>query len=72
MSRKGEAKVNQDEPTRPRPVDGNGRQLDAHGLPLGGPARVAALAKIGKPDPFEDPQAWGEPAPAAAPIEGEQ
>lgn len=42
--------VTQEEPTAPRPVDpATGRQLDEHGLPLSGPARVAALK--GEPDP---------------------
>jgi hypothetical protein len=65
MSRKkadpGAVEVTQEEPTRPRPVDANGRQLDRFGLPLSGPARAAALA--GKPDPA---LAEDEPADAAA------
>ena len=49
----------QAKPTQPRPVDpGTGRQLDEYGLPLSGPARVARLAELGKPDPREDPEAW--------------
>lgn len=51
----------QAEPTQPRPVDpATGRQLDEYGLPLSGPARVARLAELGKPDPREDPDAWVE------------
>lgn len=52
----------QAEPTQPRPIGEDGRALDAHGLPLGGPARIRALAELGKPDPRDDPAAWGEPA----------
>lgn len=47
--RKTEPETSQDEPTRPRARDENGRMLDEHGLPLAGPARLAALD--GKPDP---------------------
>jgi hypothetical protein len=50
--------VTQDEPTQPRKRDGAGRELDKHGLPLSGPARIRALA--GKPDP-----ALAPPPPAA-------
>lgn len=58
----------QAEPTRPRPVDAAGRTLDAHGLPLSGPARAARLAELGRPDPRDDPAAWGEqPAADATP-----
>jgi hypothetical protein len=35
-----------------------GRQLDEFGLPLTGPARAAELARLGQPDPREDPAAW--------------
>ncbi len=37
--------------TLPRPRNAAGLELDAHGLPINGPARIAALA--GKPDPAE-------------------
>lgn len=56
------SKTSQEEPTRPRPVDpATGRQLDEHGLPISGPARIAALR--GKPDPAA-PDATNEPAAA--------
>lgn len=54
-------KTTQDDPTQPRPVDDTGRTLDQWGLPLSGPARLAALK--GKPDP-----ALAEAAPAALPA----
>ena len=53
------------EPTRPRPRDAAGHELDQWGLPLAGPLRVAALAAAGRPDPNVEPQAWAEPAEAA-------
>lgn len=59
-----EPKPTQAEPTRPRPVDAAGRQLDRHGLPLNGPARAARLAELGKPDPDTHPEAWAD-APSA-------
>lgn len=49
----------QDKPTAPQPVDANGRLLDQFGVPLNGPARIAALAELEKPDPNTDPAAWG-------------
>ena len=49
------AKVN--DPTKPRPKDKAGRDLDEHGLPLSGPARRRALA--GKPDPNDAQEATG-------------
>ncbi|HEX8224471.1 MAG TPA: hypothetical protein VF605_11705 [Allosphingosinicella sp.] len=60
----------QEEPTRPRPVDqATGRQLDAFGLPLSGPARIRALTERGKKDPLTHPEDWtdsaGEPAGGA-------
>lgn len=45
-------------PTSPRLRDESGRALDAWGLPLNGPARVAALAEVGLPDPNIDPTVW--------------
>jgi hypothetical protein len=48
----------QEQPTRPRPTDAMGRQLDEYGLPLSGPARDRALSELGKPDPNVDPDAW--------------
>lgn len=62
-----EVKSTQEDPTRPRPTDANGRALDEWGLPLSGPARVAALAEAGKRDPREDPEAWKKPAPPSLP-----
>jgi len=47
------AKASADSPnvaTQPRPTDDCGRELDAFGLPLNGPARLRALA--GQPDPI--------------------
>lgn len=40
-----------------------GRPLDQWGLPLNGPARVAALAELGLPDPNDDPVAWAHVLP---------
>ena len=40
-----------------------GRSLDQWGLPLNGPARVAALQELGLPDPHENPGAWDESPP---------
>jgi len=54
-------KVTQAEPTRPRPRDEAGRELDEHNLPLSGPARIAALG--GKQDP-RDKEAAANAAPA--------
>lgn len=42
----------QEKPTAPRARDQAGRALDAHSLPISGPARLRALA--GKPDPALD------------------
>ena len=54
----------QDDPTAPRPVANNGLVLDAWGLPLCGPARVAALA--GGADPaLQPPAANDTPTPDA-------
>jgi hypothetical protein len=50
------AATTQDDPTAPRPVDGNGFELDRWGLPLVGPARVAALVE--RTDPEIDPTGW--------------
>ena len=68
MSRKPKASApttTQDEPTRPPERDENGFELDSWGLPVCGPARVAVLAVMGRPDPNDEPDAWagGEPAP---------
>lgn len=35
-----------------------GRPLDQWGLPLNGPARIAALAELAMPDPNDEPDAW--------------
>lgn len=48
----------QEKPTQPRPVDAAGRELDAFGLPLSGPARRRALEELGRPDPNDEPEAW--------------
>lgn len=57
-------KTTQADPTQPRPVNDTGRTLDQWGLPLSGPARLAALG--GKPDPaLEVPN---EAQPAAPPV----
>jgi hypothetical protein len=65
MARAADPKVTQAEPTAPRPVDGQGYQLDRWGLPLVGPARLRRLAELGKPDPDTDPAAWAPPAAPA-------
>ena len=51
-------KATQAEPTRSRPADRNGRELDEHGLPLSGPERKRKLEELGKPDPNVEPSAW--------------
>lgn len=68
--------ITQEEPTRERPVDADGRVLDGWRLPLSGPARMRALASIGRADPVVDPTGWTEIAvppleslPVPAPIE---
>lgn len=48
----------QGDATQPRPTDAAGRELDAFGLPLNGPARVGMLLELGLPDPNVDPAAW--------------
>lgn len=40
-----------------------GRPLDQWGLPLNGPARVAALAELGLPDPVDEPEVWAKQLP---------
>lgn len=57
------------EPTAPRPHDRHGYELDEWNLPLVGPARVAALEKMGKRDPRDFPEDWQEPARAQPPVE---
>ena len=52
----------QAQPTRPRPTDAEGRELDGFGLPLSGPARKRRLEELGKPDPNAEPQAWASDA----------
>lgn len=51
--------ITQADPTQPPPTDDAGRPIDEHGLPLNGPARIAALA--GKPDPRD--AAAADPTP---------
>lgn len=58
------------EPTRPRLVDGQGRELDQWGLPISGPARARRLAELGRPDPEHDSAGWaaaGRSKPARKP-----
>lgn len=64
-------KLEQALPTAARPVDAQGRELDEWGLPLNGPARGRALAKIGKPDPNDDRSAWTGPVGHIAVTETE-
>lgn len=52
-------KVDQADPTQPQPTREDGLVVDGFGLPISGPARAAALAELGKPDPDLDPDAWG-------------
>lgn len=59
-----EPKTSQEEPTKARPRDADGRMLDTWGLPLNGPARVRALD--GRNDPALDPTGWEEVAAAVA------
>lgn len=54
--------VDQNPPTAPRKVDAQGRELDQWNLPLNGPARIRALAELGKPDPNVEPGAWSSTA----------
>lgn len=48
----------QADPTRPRPRDAAGNEMDAWGLPIAGPLRAARLAELEKPDPNVEPGAW--------------
>ncbi|WP_454280206.1 hypothetical protein [Sphingomonas sp. Marseille-Q8236] len=59
-----QADTAQADATQPRPVDETGRTLDHWGLPLSGPARLAALG--GKPDPALEAEAEA-PVPATTP-----
>lgn len=59
----------QEEPTQPRPTDEAGRELDAFGLPESGPARAAELERRKKPDPRDNPEAWGAKPAAEPPAE---
>lgn len=59
------AKADSNPPTAPRTTDANGFELDQFGLPLCGPARIAALEILGKPDPNISPESWKVPAKAA-------
>jgi len=63
-------KSTQDPPTRPRPMSKDGRQLDGFGLPIAGPARIAALAKADKRDPREHPEDWATATPTGAGDDG--
>lgn len=58
--------VFQDEPTRMPLRDERGLELDAYGLPIVGPFRVARLEELQMPDPNDDPDAWAEQAQAVA------
>lgn len=50
--------VTQEAPTAARERNAQGFEIDAWGLPFNGPARIAALAELGQPDPNKDPDAW--------------
>lgn len=54
-------------PTRPRPVDAAGFELDEWGLPLSGPRRRAVLAAKKRRDPHHFPEDWAAPAVSIAP-----
>lgn len=62
------AKPRREAATQDRPRDAQGRELDAHGLPLIGPVRVAILAQLGLPDPDIEPEAWRDAKPSADDI----
>lgn len=63
-------KTEQAEPTQPAATSAAGFALDRWNLPVSGPARAAALAELGKPDPDHDPDAWAaKDATAAAAVE---
>lgn len=59
------AKADSNPPTMPRQMSAEGFELDEWGLPLCGPARIAVLEKLGKPDPNISPEAWQVPAKAS-------
>ena len=61
--------ISQERPTRPRAMSKDGRQLDGFGLPIAGPARIAALAKAGKRDPRRHPEDWAAPRGTGEPKE---
>ncbi len=51
--------VTQEAVTAPQPrCPKTGRPLDQWGLPLNGPARVAALEAVDMPDPRDEPEVW--------------
>lgn len=60
MSRKKDSAVETSPPTRPRPVDAFGFELDAWGLPINGPERIRRLALAGRRDPDRFPEDWAE------------
>ena len=71
MSRKRGGSPIQHGSTKPRPTDAAGRELDQWGLPYSGPARIRALAELGKPDPNVEPEAWASAGtPASTPDAG--
>ncbi len=69
MARAPKTETTQAEPTAPRATNATGRAIDEHGLPLSGPARIAALD--GKPDPRDiaAEAAVAEAATDAAPLD---
>lgn len=52
--------VVQGEPTAMPLRDERGLELDAYGLPIVGPFRVARLEELQMPDPNDDPEAWAD------------
>lgn len=60
--------VVQGEPTAMPLRDERGLELDAYGLPVVGPFRVARLEELQLPDPNDDPDAWADRQPASAPA----
>lgn len=65
-----EIETTQEPPTQPASRDANGFELDAWGLPVCGPVRAARLAKLGKADPHDDPEAWADAPVVGAPVVG--
>lgn len=64
------SKPRQGDPTQPVARNAAGLEIDQWGLPVSGPARIAALVAIKKPDPNDEPDAWAAHGEAKDKIDG--